>query len=378
MKRGSPVDPRLPWVRTISDLDEARSIGASGPRLRAMRGAAERLSAELREGPRVVSVRTLPVSTLLYPTKFAFYRAVPLPVPYVVMTHRSLLVQVEHERQIYNVLFNPTDREAAKATPYFRKFIAQTGEWAAEHLVKNYGSVEAQLHKLGLSPRDIDVIAFDHFHTQDLRPHLGSHIPDDNGRVFEAGYPNALLLAPRREWDDWDDLHPMQQAWFVRDGKRGVRGDRVVLTDADLALGDGCLLLRTPGHTTGNQTLFVHAERGVFGCSENGCSADSWSPLASRIPGLRRHAKTFEIEVILNTNTPELGVDHYNSMILERTMVSQAERDGDFVQMFPSSEVTPSLMAPGIAPSMLYGERDSGSVIVRRRAEGREAVASAG
>ena len=28
----------------------------------------------------------------------------------------------------------------------------------------------------------------------------------------------------------------------------------------DLFLGDGCLLMQTPGHTSGNQTLFVHAD----------------------------------------------------------------------------------------------------------------------
>ena len=44
------------------------------------------------------------------------------------------------------------------------------------------------------------------------------------------------------------------------DGKKDVPANRVVLTDHDLALGDGCVLLRTPGHTSGNQTLFVHAD----------------------------------------------------------------------------------------------------------------------
>ena len=30
------------------------------------------------------------------------------------------------------------------------------------------------------------------------------------------------------------------------------------------------MLIRTPGHTSGNQTLFIHTEQGVWGISENG------------------------------------------------------------------------------------------------------------
>ena len=45
----------------------------------------------------------------------------PLPVPYVVMSHRCLLVQVRvtvaGQSVLKNVLFNPSDIQAAKATP---------------------------------------------------------------------------------------------------------------------------------------------------------------------------------------------------------------------------------------------------------------------
>ena len=195
-------------------------------------------------------------------------------------------------------------------------------------------------------PSDIDVIAFDHFHTQDLRPLLGTR------RGMAARFPNAYLLAPRREWDDWDDVHPFQAAWFIADGKKDVPPERVVLTDDDLALGDGCLLLRTPGHTSGNQTLFVHAEQGVFGCSENGTSADNWSPAASRIAGLRGFAGHQMLDVVLNANTPELGIEQYTSMMLEQSLVDRVAEAPSFVQMFPSSEVTSSFLAPGIRPSL--------------------------
>ncbi|MBT8469156.1 MAG: hypothetical protein KJN97_10435 [Deltaproteobacteria bacterium] len=359
MKMGEPVDRRVPWVRELTNLNEAREIRSPGPQLRALRKGARALGDELRASPRVVAVKTLHLTTLLYPTTFAFNRAVPLPWPYVQMFHRCLLVQVMADGELKNILFNPTDYEASRATPYFAKMLDKVGERGAKFITTQYGQVDAQLRKLGLSPEDIDIIAFDHFHTQDVRPLLG-----DGTRA--PRFPNAYLLASRKEWEDWGDLHPLQRSWFVADGKQGVPEDRVILTDTDVALGDGCLILQTPGHTTGNQTLFVHGEQGVFGCSENGTSADSWAPTESRIPGLKKQAELYDFEVVLNTNTPELWADQYTSMIVEKELVDKVPDRPEFVQMFPSSEVTPSAFAPGVRPSMIFTDRDSGKLQTTR------------
>ncbi len=361
MQLGDPIHEDIPWVRRVHHLDEARSIRSAGRRLDAVRRAAERVGDELREGERAISVRTLPVSDLIYPTKFAFQTALRLPFPYVTMRHRCLLVQVQAEGAVRNILFNPTDRQTSRETPFFKHLLDRYG-WAEQLIGKPFETVEEGLRKLGVTPDEIDLIAFDHFHTQDLRPTLGTERGDGIAGPLPARFPNARLLAPRVEWEDWDRLHPMQRAWFIEDGKRDVRMDRVVLTDGDLALGAGCLLLRTPGHTSGNQTLFVHADDGVFGCSENGTSADNWSPYESRLPGLRAHVRNYDVEVVLNSNTPETGSEQYISMVLERTVVDRVPKAPAFVQMFPSSEVTPSPVAPGLRPSVLFGHRTSGAV----------------
>jgi hypothetical protein len=133
-----------------------------------------------------------------------------------------------------------------------------------------------------------------------------------------------------------------------------VNTENLVLTDGDYALGDGVMLLRTPGHTSGNQTLFLNTEQGVWGISENGTCADNWSPLESRIRGLSFVCKKQDLDIILNSNTPEFGALQYTSMVLERTLVDRVRRAPAFVQMFPSSEVTPSLLAPGLAPTLLH------------------------
>jgi hypothetical protein len=133
------------------------------------------------------------------------------------------------------------------------------------------------------------------------------------------------------------------------------------------------LLLRTPGHTTGNQTLFVNGDDGVFGCSENGTSADNWSPHRSRLPGMRSAARLLDLEVMPNTNTPELAAEQYTSMLLERAIVDRVTDDSGFYQMFPSSEVTHSLIAPYVKPTYRFGKMESGSVQVR--AQGAHAAA---
>lgn len=353
----APVDARLPWVHRLSVLAEARREASPGTRQRALELAGQKLGDALRAQPKVVSVRTLPTSAAPYPTRFAFNGAVRelMPGGFLVIQNRSLLVQVETEDGLKNVLFNPTDGPANGATPFYRRLTERTPRFLTRSFMPAPNRCAEQLAALGLSCADIDVIAFDHFHTQDLRPLLGSG-------ELRARFPNAYLLAPRLEWDDWDDLPMLQRAWFVPNGKAGVPSERVVLFEGDLSLGQGLLLVHTPGHTRGNQTLFVHTEQGVFGCSENGTCADNWSPRSSRLRGVRNAAEQLDLDVIINSNTPESTVDQQCSMMLERAVVDRVPENRDIYQMFPSSEITFSPIAPHVRPTHHFGEVKSGSV----------------
>lgn len=342
---------RAEELRGFGDLDAAWQVTGHGPRLRAVRKGAEGVRERIVKGPRVIAVRSLPITTLAYPTKFALWGAALSPAPYVIMTHRALLVQFLQRGEPKTLLFNPTDDVASRQTPYFQRMIRRVGDYIAFNvLAKRFDSLEHQLSALGVPAESIDYIAFDHFHTQDLRNLLGV---EDGSRT--ARFPNAKLLAPVAEWDDWDDLHPMQRAWFVADGKEGVRTENVVLTKGDFELGDGVLLVRTPGHTSGNQTLFINTTDGVWGTSENGTCADNWTPLESKIMGLAGMCRQQDLDVILNANTPEFGATQYTSMVLEKTVVDRVNRAPGFVQMFPSSEVTPTPFAPGLSPSIVHG-----------------------
>jgi hypothetical protein len=351
-----PLASLPPGMRHLTDLDAAWAVRGNGPQLRAVRVAAEKLHESFVSGPRCHAVRTLPLTTLPYPTRFAFNGAANAPFPFVTLTHRALLVQFFQGGELRNLLMNPSDIEAARATPFFARLQHKFGDRVTELLQTKYDPLDVQLATLGLSPSHIHYIAFDHFHTQDLRNLLGT----TDGR--SPRFPNAKLLAPRVEWADWEDLHPMQRAWFVADGKHKVCTENVVLTDADLMLGNGVMLLRTPGHTSGNQTLFLNTSEGIWGTSENGTAADNWSPQDSKIGGLLQQSRTYDVEVILNSNTPELAATQYTSMVLEKTVASRVSRAPAFVQMFPSSEVTPSIIAPGVTPTIVHRTLNFGTL----------------
>jgi hypothetical protein len=355
-----PLDPRVPWAHSFSTLEAARREASPRVRREALERRGRELGDALRAGPRVTALRTLPTSAAPYPTRFGFNGAVPVLMPrgLLMIQNRSLLLQVQTEAGLKNVLFNPTDGPANQATPFYARLTESVPNWLVRPFLPKANRCAAQLAELGLSCADIDLIAFDHFHTQDLRPLLGTS-------TLPARFPNAYLLAPRAEWEQWDDLPMLQRAWFVPDGKRDVPRERVVLFDADVSLGKGLMLVRTPGHTSGNQTLFVNTERGVFGCSENGICADNWSPRASKLLGLRRAAEALDLDVMVNANTPENMVQQQESMLLERAIVDRVPERPDMFQMFASSEVSWSLLAPHVRPTHSFGAITSGELVRR-------------
>ena len=354
------VCAKAPELRRLSLLDEAWSLRRPGKRHDAVREAAHGLRAEIIAGPRIASVRTLPLARVPYGTKLAFRGAAWSPAPFVMLDHHALLVQFMQHGALKTLLFNPTDVAGARSAPYFAKIAATTPRLVEQWLSPPCRTIEAQIEAYGLSCVDIDYVAFDHFHAQDLRPIVGTA-----DGAWRARFTNAKLLAPRVEWDDWERLHPMQRAFYVRAGRTGLDARNVVRTDGDLALGDGVFLVRTPGHTSGNQTLFLSTERGVWGCSENGVCADSWAPFDSRIPGVRAYARHHEVDLLPNLSTPEAGSDQYTAMTLERLIVDRVPYAPAFVQMFSSSEAIDSAIAPGLAPTVRFGILESGHVVPR-------------
>ncbi|MFT3767023.1 MAG: hypothetical protein QM820_16115 [Minicystis sp.] len=351
-------------VLRLHELDDVWRAPSAGERLERVRSLAPRFRERVLASGRAVAVRTFDVTALPYPTAFAFAGAALSPVPYIVMTNRVNVVQFEDEdRKLRTLLFNPTDVPRSARTPFFADLRARMGESISTRvmdLLKKPTPAE-RLASIGLSPEDVDYIAFDHMHTQDVRALLGT-APAKDGEGLRAIFPKAKLLIWRPELDIFRALHPLQRPWYIAEGVRHVPADRFLVCDGDVLLGKGVALVRTPGHTVGNWSLVVNTDNGIWAVSENGVAADAYAPEASKIPGLRKHARREGAEVVLNANTLEGRNEQYTSMVLEKSIVDRCRDNPDFCQHFSSSELTATPFTPGLSPTYRHGGIESGEI----------------
>ncbi len=342
--------------RTLPQLAEARAERVPGLRLQQLRRATlEAREAFVAGGP-VAAVATCDLITFPYPTMFAFSGAALSPAPYVMMTNRMQVVQFLEDGELRTLLFNPSDYERGYNAPFFRSLRERYGAFVSDKVMSTrHGTVESHLERLGLKPMDVDYLAFDHLHVQDIRRWVG-------GEGEAAYFPRAKLLVQRAEWEGAKNLHPMQAAWYVPNGTAGVPAERVVLLDGDAWLGPGAAILSTPGHTMGNMSLAVATDREVFVVSENGVATESYTPLQSAIPGVRGAAEHLGLEVVLNGNTREHSLDQYSSMVVEKLFAGPSLVEGAFVNFHPSSLLTHSLLAPGLSPTVVLPAPNFGDV----------------
>ncbi|WP_141325883.1 hypothetical protein [Myxococcus sp. AB025B] len=345
-----------PAFRPLPFLAEAHAETLPGPRLQKLRRAALQARERfVQEGP-VAAVATCELVTFPYPSLFAFSGAASSPAPYVMMTHRMQVVQfVDANGERRTLLFNPTDYERGQAAPFYRSLRERYGAFVSDKVMSTqHGTVQSHLASLGLTPGDVDFLAFDHLHIQDLRGWLG-------GDGLSAYFPRAKLLVQRAEWEMVKDLHPMQSVWFVPGGA-DIPEERVVLLDGDTWLGTGAAILSTPGHTRGNMSLAVATSREVFVTSENGVATESYTPLLSAIPGVRRFAEHMGWEVVLNGNSREDSLLQYSSMVVEKLFAGPSAVEGAFVNFHPSSLLTSHLLAPGLSPTIVLPAPNFGDV----------------
>jgi len=336
----------MPSFKPLPFLPEARTEQAAGPRLQGLRRAAQQArEAFLAQGP-VTALATCDLVTFPYPTVFAFSGAARSPAPYVMMMNRMQVVQFLEDGQERTLLFNPSDYERSQQAPFYKSLREKYGDFVSSKVMtRRHGSVRQHLEELGLRPEDVDYLAFDHLHAQDVRGWLG-------GDGQPAYFPRARLLVQRAEWDSARSPHPLERVWYVPDGTAGVPEERVVRLDGDTWLGQGVALLSTPGHTQGNMSLAVGTGREVFVVSENGVASESYTPLQSLIPGVRAFAEQMGWEVVLNGNTRESSIEQYSSMIVEKVFAGPSPVERCFVNVHPSSLLTGSLVAPGLNPTL--------------------------
>jgi hypothetical protein len=329
-------------------------------RLEETRKAARDLQEEILSRSDVLYYRSFDLIRVPYPVKYAFLNAASVITPFLHILNRLFVVQFRSHDGIKTLLFSPSDIEGNAQTPFFKRLNDSFG--LVKGITKKFlapviRSVEEALALTGISPEQVDYISYDHLHTQDIRKWLGS-----NGS--KGYFPNAKLLVMKEEWQAVKGLLPVQAEWYCPNGSGGVETSRILILDHSVQLGEGVYLLRSPGHTMGNHSLVVKASGEVFVTSENGVSADNYSPLHSEIPGLRKYARNTGAEVVLNGNTLEAGLEQYISMVMEKEVAGRSKKNPNFYNVVTSSEMTSYWGFPGIEPTFYFGEMEFGKPIV--------------
>ena len=335
-------DAEATGFRSIPEFEGVRDISLRGERLEAIRAGARSFKGRFEAGPQVKAVRTFDLAAGAYHTRFAFGGAVSVPVPYVFLLNRLVVVQYEDfEGELKTFVWEPLVPEGTAEAPYYSQTIEKVGEFLAYKVfAKQWNSVPEALAKCGLAPEDVDYASYDHLHVQDPRWLMGTTKPVmGESQARPSMLPNAKFISQRLEVDTFRSLHPMQWAWYVEGGLDDAEPGHHIEIDGDVELGHGIALLHTPGHTDGNQSLCINTPTGVWVSSENGVAIDNWQPELSKIPGVRKEAEFFRREVILNSNTLEDSLDQYDSMVKEKTIASQNRTDPRFVNVLPSSEI---------------------------------------
>ncbi len=323
-------------------------------------GAAESFRKEFVSTGVPESIDTVDLMTLPYPTRFGLWRAASSPAPFLAITNRMLVIRwSESDGTPRTLLFEPSDIDLGANTPYFADLASRLPNAITSRLTVKHLDVVTHLATLGIHPREVDYLVFDHLHTQDVRRWLGTteSQPDLNpdGPVKPI-FPNAKLIAQRRELSELASLHPTQRRWYQPETFRALPPDSIAAIDGDVLLGPGVAIIETPGHVTGNQSLVLNTNTGIWTSSENAIAVECLEPRHSRIPGVARWAKTWGQDVIVNANTLEGLADQYNSLMLEKALADRSQRDSRFVQYFPSSELTARWTNPGTSPTFSHLE----------------------
>jgi hypothetical protein len=350
--------PQTAGIRPFHDFEDANATWPRGARLDAIRAAAGEFRRRFKEQGQVAAVRTVDLVTAGYPAKFAFGGAAIGVNPYINITNRLVVVQFhDFEGELRTLVWEPTVPEGSIEAPFYAQLAERYGEFLSKNVLsKEFHTVAEALAICGIRPDEVDYVSFDHLHVQDMRILMGTTRPvEGEPEARRPFFPNARFLCQRKEVDTFKAPHPMQWAWYVPGGMEHVIEDRLVLLDGDVELGVGVALMATPGHTDGNQSLVLNTPDGIWVSSENGVCADNWHPHLSRIPGLRKHAEFFGVEVIMNSNTLEDSIDQYDSMVKEKAVADPHREDPRFMQVFPSSEMPALRRQWPIAPAFEYG-----------------------
>jgi hypothetical protein len=347
-------------IRPISHFSNSRESLSPQERLKQVQFQAKHFVEDFKMvNQQVQFLQTFDLISIPYPVKSAFGNATSLINPYLYVTNRLMVVQFSTHAGTKTLLFSPSDLTGNVETPYFQRLRRLMGKFknALQPLLTPvHNTVEQALDSIGLKPENVDFICYDHLHTQDLRKWLGCY-------EQEAYFPNAKLLVMHQEWEAVKDLLPVQNHWYCPDGVEGIDPNKIIPLHSSIMLGDSLALIQTPGHTQGSQSLVVNSDQGIMVCSQNGISVDNYTPQHSTIYGIADYVNENNMAVIPNGEQPELRLDQYISMVLEKTIADPHPTDKRFSYIMPSSELSARWQPFALAPTISFGEIQFGELI---------------
>ncbi|MBL1073666.1 hypothetical protein JK358_04600 [Nocardia sp. 2] len=360
-----PIPEVVDLGAAITTLDRVHSApGGPGAAVRMARSAAGEFRREFAATGTVEQAATHDLVTLPYPTKFGLWRASVTPTPFLFITNRLVIVRwTEAGGRVRTLLWEPSDVELDGNTPYFAALARRTPEIVLGQMLREHATVAERVAQAGIDPAEVDYLAFDHLHTQDVRRLIGTVRPQADispESAVPALFPNARLVVQRDELEAMRDLHPLQRPWYQPETFVDLDPARILPIDGDRLLAPGVAIVRTPGHATGNQTLVLNTDSGIWAMSENVIAAECLTPQHSRIPGVAGWASAWGQELILNANTLESTAQQYAFCVVEKTLVDRSQADERFLQFFPTSELTASRYAPGTRPTFSHGSLRQG------------------
>src|SRR3712207_602604 len=181
-------------VRPFHEFDEPSSLWPRGDRPEAIRSAAEQFRSRFKQQGEVLDVQTVDLVAAGYPTAYAFGGAAKGLNPFVNISNRLVVIRFEDFEGKEKVLaWEPTVPEGSQEAPFYEQLVERYGEWLSNNVFATYyNDIGQALSKCGLTPEDVDYIAFDHLHVQDPRMMLGTE-------TQPAYYPKAKMLVQAKE-----------------------------------------------------------------------------------------------------------------------------------------------------------------------------------
>lgn len=352
-------------LTVIDTLDKTRTTPGVGQRLRATKALAEVFRREFAATGTPDYAESFPLSSIPYPTQFGLWRAGRVDAEFMNFKIRMFVARwTDSGGRQRTLLFDASDGPLDSNTPYFSDLFRSRPKEEVRKIVKVHHTPLEHLAAIGIAPEEVDYIAYDHLHTQDVRHWLGTTRPQADispTAPVSAILPNAKLIVQRSEWESLHDLHPFQQPWYQPTTYVDIPPERIIAIDGDVLLGPGVALLSTPGHAAGNMSLCLNTDTGIWTFSENAVAAEMVTPEHSLIPGVAEWAKRWHQEVVINANTIESAADQYNSLVLEKYLADFSAVDSRFRQFFPTAELIP--MLPGAAePTFMHEHLRHGSI----------------